>query len=85
MLFDLEVPEINSREFSRYTIKNHDPYGFFKISKTGGGTVPRELSGAYTSLTEAEKAITAYELLNPPKVAPPATETSSPPITKTKK
>lgn len=68
-LFDLEAPEITERTISKFKVKSHDPYGFWKISKDGGGSVPKVLDGAYTSLSEAEKAIVAYEKNSAPETS----------------
>ena len=44
---------------AKYTIKAEDPYGFWVI-KFSAGKIPAVLTGHYTSVDEAEKALTNY-------------------------
>jgi len=43
----------------KYTLLRRDPYGFWYIQPEKGRT-PDELKGSYTSVAEAEKALTIY-------------------------
>lgn len=44
-------------EYMGYNIKGDGTYGYQKITRKGSGPVPKALSGMYTSLSEARKAI----------------------------
>jgi hypothetical protein len=41
-------------------VVNKDPYGFMHFAFKEGGTLPDELSGVYTNVTDAQKAGDAY-------------------------
>jgi hypothetical protein len=43
-----------------FAMKQYDPYGFWKIHREKGGTIPDDLSGAFTSAKLAQDAINAY-------------------------
>jgi hypothetical protein len=50
-----------TREVKGWTVEQRDPYGFFWFVKKGKKAIPVELSGAYTTLTKVDEAITHYE------------------------
>jgi hypothetical protein len=41
-------------------VLKHDGCSLFRVGFDGGGVVPKELEGFYTSVDVAQKAITAY-------------------------
>lgn len=49
------------REIKGWTVEQRDPYGFFYFVKKGKKNIPLELSGAYTTITKVDEAITHYE------------------------
>ena len=49
------------KDFGNYILECRDPFGFWKIKRKSSGVTPEVLSGEYTSQSEAERAITAYE------------------------
>jgi len=44
----------------RFRLNCHDPYGFWYIVPQTGGVLPDKLKGSFTSVLEAEKALTVY-------------------------
>lgn len=50
---------IEAENGMKFTTKVFDPYGLVRV-QVDKGKLPQELSGQYTSLSEAEMAIEAY-------------------------
>ena len=56
----VSVHQVDSQGQS-YIVYSTDPWNLFKIKKSKGGHLPKELSGAFTSAQLAERAIEIYE------------------------
>jgi hypothetical protein len=61
--FDPSRDQPNQREYTvgnnKLRLRRQDPYGFWTVSYERGAA-PDVLSGQYTSVSEAEKAIQSY-------------------------
>jgi len=58
------MPAISRTEvYDRFNIKTHDPYGFNYITPINGGASPAELSGCFTSVTLAKRAIDGFNAM----------------------
>ena len=70
-----------------WILQARDPHGFWWIMLPGGGTRPRALSGAYTGLWEADRAIKEYMVQHPasPAKAEALEKGTKPPKLRTKK
>lgn len=51
------VVEVNGQSFICIA---SEPFGFFKIKLAGGGHVPQELAGSFTTVHDVERAIKVY-------------------------
>ncbi len=70
-----------------WILQARDPHGFWWIKIPGGGAPPKLLSGAYTGIWEAHRAIKEYMVQHPvsPAKAEAVRTGSKPPELRTKK
>ena len=54
------VRHLEAEDGSQWTIVQRDPFALWEIRNKKGGKMPEKLSGAYTSVDNAEKAIQFY-------------------------
>ena len=69
-----------------WILQARDPHGFWWILQPAGGAPPKALSGAYTGLWEADRAIKEYMIQHPasPAKAEAVNSGSKPPKLRTK-